>query len=184
MALELALCVEAVDRLHFIWENSDDEDRRGFVHNLFEWVEYDLDARRITNFRLKPWADRFIILRGALYAEEAQGEVDGDLDDDDGSVEGKKELASPNQEVKQAVPHRGFEPAACFDIWQATFYVMEELYDTPFPTGPQTDLVPAKTARNAEIRIRYKRGETMNNLARTFGISEQRVSQIVHERRN
>ncbi len=102
MALELALCIEAVDKLHFIWQNSNDEDRQGFVRNLFEWVEYDLDARRITNFRLKPWADRFMVLRGALYEEEKRAE--------NGDSEGEKELASPSQEVKQAVPHRGLEP--------------------------------------------------------------------------
>ncbi len=72
MALELALCIEVVEKLAYIWDNSDDEDRQGLVRNLFDWVEYDLDARRITNFRLKPWADRFIILRGALYEAEKE----------------------------------------------------------------------------------------------------------------
>lgn len=75
VALELAMCIEAVDKLAYIWETSDDEDRQGFVRNLFDYVEYDLDARRITDFRLKPWADRFVILRGALYeAEKLEGE--------------------------------------------------------------------------------------------------------------
>ncbi|MCL4237625.1 MAG: recombinase family protein [Anaerolineae bacterium] len=110
MALELAMCIDAVEKLHFIWEQSNDEDRQGFVRNLFEWVEYDLDARRITNFRLKSWADRFIILRGALYEEDKRDGLGDDSDDDGSPSEGKKELAPPSQEVKQAVPHRGLEP--------------------------------------------------------------------------
>jgi Mor family transcriptional regulator len=60
---------------------------------------------------------------------------------------------------------------------------MEMLYDTPFPTEPQNDLVPVQTERNEEIRARYEAGETGASLAQTFGISEQRVNQIVRGRR-
>jgi hypothetical protein len=81
------------------------------------------------------------------------------------------------------VPHRGLKPAACFDIWLATFHIVEMLYDSPFPTEPQNDLVPTKAGRNAEIRECYEQGETVGELAAEFGISEQRVSQIVHVRR-
>ena len=82
------------------------------------------------------------------------------------------------------MPHRGFKPAACFDIWLATFHIMEMLYDTPFPTEPQNDLVPAQTERNEEIRVRYDAGETGASIAQTFGISEQRVNQIVRGQRS
>ena len=63
MALELAMCIDAVEKLHFIWEQSNDEDRQGFVRNLFEWVEYDLDARRITNFRRRARASAKSVVR-------------------------------------------------------------------------------------------------------------------------
>jgi Mor family transcriptional regulator len=56
---------------------------------------------------------------------------------------------------------------------------MEMLYKTPFPAEPQNDLVPAQTERNEEIRARYEAGETGVSIAQTFGISEQRVSQII-----
>ena len=79
---------------------------------------------------------------------------------------------------------RGFNPAACFDIWLATFHIMEMLYDTPFPTEPQNDLVPAQTERNEEIRARYEAGETGISIAQMFGISEQRVNQIIRGRRS
>jgi hypothetical protein len=82
------------------------------------------------------------------------------------------------------VPHRGFNPAACFDIWLATFHIMEMLYNTPFPTDPQNDLVPAQTERNEEIRARYEAGETGASIAQVFGVSEQRVNQIIRGRRS
>ncbi len=82
------------------------------------------------------------------------------------------------------MPHRGFKDTACFDLWLATFHILEMLYDTPFPSEPQNDLVPTKTERNAEIQARYERGETVGALATRFGISEQRVSQIIRGRRD
>jgi len=81
------------------------------------------------------------------------------------------------------VPHRGCEPAACFDIWLAAFHIIEMLYDSPFPTEPQNDL-PTKAERNTEIRTRYQQGETISQLADAFAISQQRVWQIVRGQRN
>ncbi len=66
-ALELSMCLDAIDTLQRLWKISDDEDRQGMVRNLFTEVIYDLDAQRITDFRLKAWADRFLVLRAALY---------------------------------------------------------------------------------------------------------------------
>ena len=43
---------------------------------------------------------------------------------------------------------------------------------------------PEKADRNAEIIARYEQGETVSELATAFEISEQRVSQIIHGRRN
>ena len=80
--------------------------------------------------------------------------------------------------------HTGFEPPTCFDIWLATFHIIEMLYDTPFPTEPQNDLVPAKTERNTEIIARYEAGETGASIAQAFDISEQRVNQIIRGRRS
>jgi hypothetical protein len=81
------------------------------------------------------------------------------------------------------MPHRGFKAAACFDIWLATFHIVEMLYDTPFPTEPQTDHTPEKADRNAEIIARFEAGEAGISIARVFHISEQRVSQIIRGRR-
>jgi hypothetical protein len=56
-------------------------------------------------------------------------------------------------------------------------------YDAPYPAEPQTDHAPKKAERNAEIIARYEAGETGVSLAQGFGISEQRVSQIIRGRR-
>jgi hypothetical protein len=66
----------------------------------------------------------------------------------------------------------------------ATFHIIEVLYDTPFPTEPQNDTVPAQVESNAEIIARYEAGETGASIAQVFGISEQRVNQIIRERRS
>jgi hypothetical protein len=66
----------------------------------------------------------------------------------------------------------------------ATFHIMEMLYDTPFPETPQTDHMPEKADRNTEIIARYKAGETGARIAQAFGISEQRVNQILRGQRS
>ncbi len=68
-ALELAMCMDAIDKLAKLWDVGDDEDRQGMARSLFSYVIYDLDSRRIVDFRLKPWADRFLVLRSALYED-------------------------------------------------------------------------------------------------------------------
>ena len=68
--LELALCVETLGQLSQLWDMASGEDKQGMVQMLFEYVEYDLDAQRITDFRLKPWADNFIVVRAQLYERE------------------------------------------------------------------------------------------------------------------
>jgi Mor family transcriptional regulator len=50
-------------------------------------------------------------------------------------------------------------------------------------TVPLTDHTPTKHHRNEQIRRRYQRGETVMRLAAAFGISEQRISQIIRGRR-
>ena len=67
IALELALCLEAMDKINQFWDISDDEDKQGMARNLFSYIVYDFDTQRIVDFRLKPWADQFITLRAALY---------------------------------------------------------------------------------------------------------------------
>jgi Mor family transcriptional regulator len=48
---------------------------------------------------------------------------------------------------------------------------------------PQAPVSNLKRERNAEIRDRYAAGMSVPELARRFGISEQRVHQILRGRR-
>jgi len=48
---------------------------------------------------------------------------------------------------------------------------------------PLSGETPRQTNRNQQIRERYLAGETISDLAQEFGISPQRVSQIVRGRR-
>ncbi len=47
IALELALCVEAIDKINQLWELGDDENKQGMARNLFSYIVYDLDIQRI-----------------------------------------------------------------------------------------------------------------------------------------
>ena len=83
------------------------------------------------------------------------------------------------------MPHTGFNTLFVFPLVElATKRYVKELYQgIPYPQEPVNDLTPAKTARNMEIRRRYEDGEIMADLAQYYGISEQRVHQIVYRRR-
>ncbi len=50
-----------------------------------------------------------------------------------------------------------------------------------FPMIPDTSaFYQSKSVRNHQIRARYASGELMIDLSRDYGISPQRVSQIIH----
>jgi DNA invertase Pin-like site-specific DNA recombinase len=72
LSVELAMCIEAVERISRLWTISSDEDRQALTRSLFSEIIYDLDQQRIVSFKLKAWADRYIILREALYETEDQ----------------------------------------------------------------------------------------------------------------
>lgn len=78
LAMELTVCLQAVDTINRLWEVSSDEDKQGMARHLFEYIVYDLDKQQITDFRLKPWANQFLYLRIGLYMEE---NYSGDDDD-------------------------------------------------------------------------------------------------------
>src|SRR5258707_3723473 len=96
MALELAMCVEAIDRIAHLWDIRGEEDRQGLVRNLFEYLVYDLDTQRITDFRPKPWADRFLILRAALYEDDGSTGSGGNIPPSDGSMDENETANTPD----------------------------------------------------------------------------------------
>jgi hypothetical protein len=79
------------------------------------------------------------------------------------------------------MPHRGLLDTSVFQQLRfAARRMMIELYlGIVLPTQPVSKVTPRKQARNAEIRARHRAGESLSTLAEGFGISEQRVHQIV-----
>ena len=59
--------MEMVNRLKKFWDITEGEDRRLLAHSLFDEIVYDLDEQRIVDFKIKSWAEPFLILRAALY---------------------------------------------------------------------------------------------------------------------
>jgi Mor family transcriptional regulator len=83
------------------------------------------------------------------------------------------------------VPHRGlFDRSVFQQLRYAARRMMVELYvGIILPSHPVTKGTPPKNKRNAEIRARHRAGESLSTLAEMFGISPQRVSQIVRRKR-
>jgi hypothetical protein len=71
------MCIETVDKLARLWDISDDEDKQDLARSLFTQLTFDLDTQRIVDFRLKPWADRFLTLRASLYNKDNGDEGSG-----------------------------------------------------------------------------------------------------------
>lgn len=46
------------------------EDKKGLVQSTFEYILFDMDTDRITDFRLKPWADQYVMIRAEMIVEE------------------------------------------------------------------------------------------------------------------
>ena len=83
--------------------------------------------------------------------------------------------------------NRGSNP-----VWGTSVHSLEDaaqrilnlLYgDQPPSKFPISNLTPKKTRRNQELRQRYADGESVPDLAKAFGISEQRVHQILRGKR-
>jgi Mor family transcriptional regulator len=61
--------------------------------------------------------------------------------------------------------------------------VLENYAGMLLPQKPITRITPTKCERNEEIRLRHEQGETLISLAKVFSLSENRVWQIVHRKR-
>jgi hypothetical protein len=68
-------------------------------------------------------------------------------------------------------------------LFAVAFAMAISYHDRLLPQSPVSDGPVRKSARNAEIRARHKKGESMATLAEVFGITEQRVWQILNDRR-
>jgi len=82
------------------------------------------------------------------------------------------------------MPHRGLGVRGLQHLAEAIRYGMLLMYiGRETPQFPLTDHTPTQHDRNHQIRALYAQGKTEMELAQLFGISHQRVSQILHGRR-
>ncbi len=102
-AKALLMCVEALDKITKLWDYAEPEDRQGLARLLFESISYDLGKQQITDFRLKPWADEYLVLREALYDEDERknhggtnGNAGGAMSEN-GSENGKQKAILTNE---------------------------------------------------------------------------------------
>ena len=78
------------------------------------------------------------------------------------------------------MPPRGFQHLPSLTPLQAVQHVLARLYHgIPLPSTLQPNKTQKQSDRNVEIRQRHAAGETIRSLAQAFGISKQRVHQII-----
>ena len=112
-ALELRMCMQAVNQMVKIWDSGNDEDRQEMARMVFEYIVYDLDLQRIVDFRLKPWADHFLVLRAELHEKE-----DNDNGDDSGADDAEIKNRSSLKQMSDLCPIGDSNP--CFSLERAT----------------------------------------------------------------
>ena len=61
--VELTTYVELLWRVKGWWQDAEPEDRRMLAHTLLDELVYDLDARRIVDFKIRSWAEPILVLR-------------------------------------------------------------------------------------------------------------------------
>ena len=77
------------------------------------------------------------------------------------------------------MPHTGLEARLRFSQ-EARDIILQHITFAPPPL--QITKKRIISARNRAIRTRHAAGEHMSDLAREYGVSHQRISQIVHGR--
>jgi DNA invertase Pin-like site-specific DNA recombinase len=171
-SLELAMCINAVDKLSRLWDSSDPEDRQGMARSLFNYIVFDLDSRRIVDFRLKPWADRFLVLRAALY--ENENEAGTPFSDTISRLEHEsRDMLPEGFNILQVASHGRLVVAMV-----RTLKRLSGLYfSKPFPH------VEKRSERDTAIRNFFQQGVDLHQLAAMFSLSYSRVYQIAYSRK-
>jgi hypothetical protein len=82
------------------------------------------------------------------------------------------------------MPHRGLRDRAFQRLMDGIAYGMVLLnMSRTTPAYPLSNHTPKQWTRNKQIRARYANGEKLSRLADVFGLSPQRISQIIRGRR-
>jgi hypothetical protein len=103
--------------------------------HLFSEIVFDLDTRRIVSYKLKPWADDFLMLRMELYHEEF-----GDLEEGGEGYESALEKANSSTLLGcwNAMPHRGSTPQLASMFGWLLFTSWRCSTKAPFPLNRRT----------------------------------------------
>ncbi len=101
------------------------------------------------------------MLRAALYEEDAAIETQN----------------ASTYEQKRNVPHTGLKDQLRKNPHLAPLLVLEHVFTEPSPKLAQHNAI---IARNQEILLRHAQGELGSDLAKEYGLSGQRISQIVY----
>jgi DNA invertase Pin-like site-specific DNA recombinase len=150
IAVDLRKVVAAMGQISAGFPAASVETKREMAHSLVDHLVYDLDQKRIVDFRLKAWADPYLILRASL--------------DEVGSKEEVNSVLHTSRKSREFTPLERIAAAAA--------HFLDRLY--PPASSPRTT-----AERNAAIRARFEAGESQAALARAYGISYQRIFQIV-----
>ena len=87
--------------------------------------------------------------------------------------------------MAEYVASEGFEPTSSATLAHAVRRILRVLYSgIPHPAAPLNDFTPTKHNRNREIYTRYLAGERAIELAAEYGISLQRLHEIIRNERN
>jgi hypothetical protein len=108
------MCIEAIRQISTAWDSASNEDKQGMARMLFEHIVYNLDTKRIVDFRLKPWAERYLVLRSALYERD-------DKTDDESSENKNAHL----KETSDLCPIGDSNP--CFGLERATSWASRRM---------------------------------------------------------
>ncbi len=167
--------MEVLAMMTDLWDESADEDKQQIARMMFEEIVYDLDRLEIVDFRLKPWAERFLILRAQLYDDDPTGVRN------QGLVREKKIRMHRVKTCIRRCPIGASEARTAPRLEDGRISVpaaLSQLYHERL----RPDKPLSIQERDTLIRTRYTAGVSQAELARQFGISYQRVHQIVHGR--
>ena len=79
------------------------------------------------------------------------------------------------------MPRRSLQLLARFSLVQAALIFFKHVHSNkPTPLKPVSRKLPPKEERNLRIRQKFDAGESVTDIAEEFGISAQRVSQIIY----
>ncbi len=73
MYLQMEKCAVMVESFNRAWENGADGERYEQAHSLFDEIVVDIDTRRITSFKLKPWASLYDTEKQKYQPENGAG---------------------------------------------------------------------------------------------------------------